>query len=56
MGCIPVAWKTDDRGGHVTHTALEYLLGQVEGGVCCPLTMTYAVVPALKNNSELMSV
>jgi putative acyl-CoA dehydrogenase len=52
-GVHSVAWKTDDQGGHVTHTALEYLLGQVENGVCCPLTMTYAVVPALKNNTEL---
>ena len=53
FGVHSVAWKTDDTGGHVTHTALEYLLGQVEGGVCCPLTMTYAVVPALKNNPKL---
>jgi len=53
FGVHSVAWKTDDTGGHVTHTALEYLLGQIEGGVCCPLTMTYAVVPALKTNPEL---
>lgn len=52
-GVHSIAWKTDDTGGHVAHTALEYLLGQVESGVCCPLTMTYAVVPALKNNPEL---
>jgi putative acyl-CoA dehydrogenase len=27
--------------------ALEYLLVQVEAGICCPITMTYASVPAL---------
>ncbi|MBT6492092.1 MAG: isovaleryl-CoA dehydrogenase [Deltaproteobacteria bacterium] len=53
FGVHSLAWKTDDTGGHVAHTALEYLLGQIEGGVCCPLTMTYAAVPALQNNSEL---
>ena len=47
-----VAW-TAERGGHVAHTVLEYLLGQVEGGICCPMTMTYAVLPALKNHSDL---
>jgi putative acyl-CoA dehydrogenase len=47
-----VAW-TSKNGGHVVHTALEYLLSQVEGGVCCPLTMTYAAIPSLQNNQEL---
>ena len=26
---------------------MVYLLSQVEPGVCCPMTMTYAAVPAL---------
>lgn len=34
-------------GGHAAHAAMVYLLAQVEPGVCCPLTMTYAAVPAL---------
>ena len=46
-------WVTDQPGGHVTHTALEYLLGQVESGVCCPITMTYASVPLLRNLPDL---
>jgi putative acyl-CoA dehydrogenase len=40
-------------GGHVAHAAFEYLMGQAEPGVCCPLSMTYAVVPALKHQPEL---
>ena len=47
-----IAW-TAPQGGHVVHTALEYLFGQVEGGVCCPVTMTYAVLPALEHHPEL---
>ena len=34
-------------GGHVAHAALVYMMSQVEPGVCCPMTMTYAAVPAL---------
>ncbi|GIW42676.1 MAG: acyl-CoA dehydrogenase [Candidatus Binatia bacterium] len=53
-GVPSVAW-TAERGGHVVHAALEYLLAQVEAGVCCPLTMTYAVVPSLRHEPELAS-
>lgn len=35
-------------GGHAAHALMVYLLSQVEPGVCCPLTMTYAAVPALR--------
>ena len=42
-----IAWEGVS-GGHVAHAALEFLLTQVEAGTCCPLTMTYAAVPALE--------
>jgi putative acyl-CoA dehydrogenase len=42
-----IAWTASRPGGHVAHMALEYLLVQVEAGICCPITMTYASVPAL---------
>ncbi len=51
-GLPSVAW-TAERGGHVAHAAFEFLQAQAEGGVCCPLTMTYAVVPALRHQPEL---
>jgi putative acyl-CoA dehydrogenase len=41
------AW-THPQGGHVAHAALLILMGWADGGVCCPLSMTYAVVPALR--------
>jgi len=47
-----IAW-TAPAGGHVAHTALAYLLCQVEPGVCCPMAMTYAAVPALRHEPDL---
>ena len=47
-----IAW-TAERGGHAAHTALEFLLTQAEAGVCCPITMTYAAVPALRRQPEI---
>ncbi|SDN34123.1 putative acyl-CoA dehydrogenase [Lutimaribacter pacificus] len=41
------------QGGHATHAALVYYMAQVEPGVSCPLTMTYAAVPALQANPAL---
>ena len=43
-------------GGHVTHAALVYMLSQIEPGVCCPMTMTYAAVPALAPDPVLSAV
>jgi putative acyl-CoA dehydrogenase len=45
-GYPSVAWS-GGAGGHVAHAAMVYMLSQVEPGVCCPMTMTYAAVPAL---------
>ena len=35
-------------GRHATHAAMVYLTSQVEPGVCCPMTMTYAAIPVLR--------
>jgi len=43
-------------GGHATHAAMVYLAGQVEPGHCCPMTMTYAAIPALAANDELARI
>jgi putative acyl-CoA dehydrogenase len=34
-------------GTHATHAGLVYLTAQVEPGIACPMTMTYAAYPAL---------
>ena len=47
-----IAWMSQS-GGHVAHAALLYLFVQVEAGVACPTTMTYAAIPALRRQPEL---
>ena len=42
------AWKNPRVGGQVAHAALTYLFTQDEGGVLCPMAMTYAAIPALR--------
>jgi putative acyl-CoA dehydrogenase len=51
-GFASIAW-TAQAGGHVAHAALLYMMAQVEQGVCCPMTMTYAALPALRHESKL---
>ncbi|GLQ53867.1 acyl-CoA dehydrogenase family protein [Devosia nitrariae] len=46
-GYSALPWTATESGGHTAHAAMVYLLTQVEPGVCCPMTMTYAAVPAL---------
>jgi putative acyl-CoA dehydrogenase len=40
-------------GGHATHAAMVYMMSQVEPGACCPMTMTYAAIPALAADPAL---
>ena len=45
-GFAQVAW--DGRpAGHVAHAAMLFLTGQPDSGTSCPMTMTYASMPAL---------
>ena len=41
-------WSSPRAGAHVARAAGVFLLGQIEAGVMCPTTMTYAAVPALR--------
>ncbi|KAJ56595.1 acyl-CoA dehydrogenase [Actibacterium mucosum KCTC 23349] len=36
-------------GSHLSHAAMVYLFSQVEPGICCPMTMTYAAAPVLND-------
>ena len=47
------AWNHKKEGSQVAHMALTYMFNQVEGGVMCPMAMTYSVIPALKHNRDL---
>src|SRR4051812_22304262 len=52
-GLHAAPWSDDRAGAHVARAAKFYLWGQVEAGHACPISMTYAVVPALRHNPEL---
>jgi len=45
-GLASVAWD-GTANGHVAHAAILFLTGQADSGTSCPMTMTYASVPAL---------
>jgi len=55
-GYAAIAWDGAGDGGHAAHAAMVYLMSQVEPGVCCPMTMTYAAVPALAADKDLEAV
>ena len=46
-------WTDPRPGAHVARAAHEYLHTQVEAGHGCPITMTFAAVPALRATPEL---
>lgn len=46
-GLASVAWDGTPVG-HVAHAAILFLTGQADSGTSCPMTMTYASVPALR--------
>ena len=53
-GVVGFAWRNARReGAHVARAALMYLHNQADQGTSCPLTMTYASVPALEQQPEL---
>jgi putative acyl-CoA dehydrogenase len=52
-GLHAAPWADERAGAHVARAAKFYLWGQVEAGHACPISMTYAAVPALRHNPEL---
>ena len=47
------AWNHPKPGAQVVHAALSYMFNQPEGGVLCPVAMTYAMVPALRTTPNV---
>jgi putative acyl-CoA dehydrogenase len=52
-GLAGAPWADPRPAPHVVRAAGFYLDGQVESGHDCPISMTYAIVPALRNNADL---
>jgi putative acyl-CoA dehydrogenase len=48
------AWTHERPGAHVARAVLSYLWNQGENGICCPMGMTFASIPALRHDPELL--
>jgi len=46
-------WTSDEPFAHTARAALYMTAMQAEAGFCCPITMTFAVVPALRATPDL---
>ncbi|TFF03389.1 DNA alkylation response protein [Pseudomonas sp. BCA14] len=52
-GLPSLPWAHPQPGAHVARAAMTYLHSQAEAGTGCPLTMTFACVPALRLQPDL---
>jgi putative acyl-CoA dehydrogenase len=50
-GIAGAPWREQRAGGHVVRAALFMLWSNADAGVMCPVSMTYAAVPALRDGS-----
>ncbi|MEM7426693.1 MAG: acyl-CoA dehydrogenase family protein [Pseudomonadota bacterium] len=48
-----LAWNHEGPGAHAAHTAQSYMFNQIEGGVMCPMAMTYSAIPTLRLTPEV---
>jgi len=52
-GIHAAPWADPREGAHVARAAKEFVWGAADPGHICPISMTYAVVPALRANAGL---
>src|SRR5258708_25008580 len=52
-GTHAAPWADPRPGAHVARAAKLYLWGRTDAGHCCPVWMTYAIVPALRKAPDL---
>lgn len=52
-GLHAAPWTSDDPVAHTARAAKFYVWSQVEAGHGCPISMTYAAIPALRMQPEL---
>ncbi len=53
FGLHSLPWRKARAGAHVARAALFYLASQNEAGHGCPISMTYACVPALRRQPDV---
>ncbi|MFF8276064.1 acyl-CoA dehydrogenase family protein [Streptomyces lateritius] len=49
-------WRDERPGAHVARAAKVFVWGQADPGHLCPISMTYAAVPALRSQPDLAEV
>src|SRR5260370_3178184 len=52
-GLHALRWREPRPGGHAARAAACYVWSRVEGGHGCPVSMTYAAIPALRKQPDL---
>jgi putative acyl-CoA dehydrogenase len=52
-GLHALPWREPRPGAHAARAAAFYIWSQVEGGHGCPVSMTYAAVPALRQQKDV---
>ena len=52
-GAHALSWREERPGRHVARAAVFYVSTQMEGGHCCPISMTHAVVSVLRGQPHL---
>jgi putative acyl-CoA dehydrogenase len=50
-GIHSMPWRRPEPGAHVVRAALFMLWGNANAGVMCPVSMTYAAIPALRDGA-----
>lgn len=48
-----LGWTEKQSGAQVARAVLSYLWNQGENGICCPMGMTFASIPALRNHPAI---
>ena len=49
------AWTHERSGAQVARGVLSYLWNQGENGICCPMGMTFAAIPALRHDAAMLA-
>ena len=56
-GLHSLPWEpSQPKSGHLVRTSLTFLASQIEAGHFCPISMTYAVLPALRHQTDLAAI
>ncbi len=56
FGVHSLPWSNPRPGAHAARAAMMYMAFQNEAGHCCPISMTYSVIPSLRLQMELAAI